>query len=74
MKKAKIELDQTASKAYLVKTDSGKLVFEHDDIFRCLAHLKKQPPGSKMIRAADNKLLAYNTTSKLDIDPETITR
>lgn len=58
------------TKDYIVISENGKTVCESDDIFDTLKVLKREPPGSKLIRAADRKTLAYTTAPKLEFESE----
>lgn len=54
--------------AFIIINESGHQVAEFDDLFDALTALKKKRPGFKLLRAADRKVLAYNSTAKLEDD------
>ena len=60
-----------SEKAYKIINEKGLTVYESEDIFGdgtpssdLLSIIKRQPPGSKLIRTADGKTLAYTTAMK----------
>jgi hypothetical protein len=54
---------------FIIVNEAGHQVAEFDDLFDALAYLKKKRPGFKLLRTTDRKVLAYNSTAKIDDDP-----
>lgn len=55
---------------FIVINEKGQTVCDTDDLFAALTVIKREPPGSKLIRTADRKTLAYTTTPKLELDDQ----
>lgn len=50
---------EQVSKAYYIIRADKEVITETDDFFAGLTAMKKEPPGSKLMRTSDHKCLNY---------------